>query len=48
MSPCKKSKTKPAAKYPGTAIDNADNEKVDRQDVEERTKTLGYNPRNSK
>ncbi len=29
MSPCKKSKTKPADKYPGIAIDNADNEKVE-------------------
>ena len=33
-------------KYPGIAIDKADDEKVSEQAIDERTCTLGYNPRN--
>lgn len=36
-----------AAKYPGVAIDIADDEKVDENLVKERTKALNNNPRNN-
>ena len=39
-------RTKPVDTYPGVAINNADDEKVDKNLVKERTKTLNNNPRN--
>lgn len=38
---------KPVDDYPGVAINNADDEKVDKDLVKERTKTLNNNPRNN-
>ncbi len=49
--PCKKKTTAAETlsddmkKYPGVAIDNADDNDVDRKLVKERTKTLNNNPR---
>ncbi|MDE6311067.1 MAG: hypothetical protein K2L96_04535 [Muribaculaceae bacterium] len=49
--PCKKKTTaaekltEDVKKYPGVAIDSADENDVDRELVKERTKTLNNNPR---
>lgn len=46
MNEIKENDENTAAKYPGVAIDIADNEKVTEEAEEERTETLGFNPRN--
>lgn len=45
-SSTKKEQVNAEKKYPGVAIDVADDEKVDKKTVRERTETLNNNPRN--
>lgn len=43
----KKQEVKADNEYPGVAIDRADDEKVSKKLVKERTETINNNPRNS-
>lgn len=43
----KETKQQAAAGYPGVAIDEADDNRVNQPLVDERTKTLNNNPRNN-